>query len=151
MNGDEWNNLFKWSCLWFQVIEVALGPGDRLGIYDGVSTADTHIEFTSEHNEDWDRFYQFLFSSTNRVLVTLDTILLRSNHGFQLKVCPGKDFRKTSSNKNLFHITGPLWGEIVRHRWIPPQRPVTQSFDVFFYVHMNKRLNKQWRRRWLET
>ena len=25
----------------------------------------------------------------------------------------------------------------------PAQRPVTQSFDVFFDLHMNKRLSKQ--------
>ena len=31
------------------------------------------------------------------------------------------------------------------------QRPVTQSFDVFFDLRLNKRLTKQSRRRWLET
>ena len=25
----------------------------------------------------------------------------------------------TSSNGNIFHITGPLWGEFTGHRWIP--------------------------------
>ena len=33
----------------------------------------------------------------------------------------------------------------------PAQRPVTQSFDVAFDLCLNKRLNKQSRRRWLET
>ena len=33
----------------------------------------------------------------------------------------------------------------------PSQRPVTQSFDVFFDLRQNKRLSKQSRRRWLET
>ena len=32
-----------------------------------------------------------------------------------------------------------------------PQRPVTRSFDVFFYLRLNKRLCKQSRRRWFET
>ena len=32
----------------------------------------------------------------------------------------------------------------------PSQRPVTQSFDVFFDQHLNKRLGKQSRRRWFE-
>ena len=31
------------------------------------------------------------------------------------------------------------------------QRPVTRSFDVFFYLHQNKRLSKQSRHRWFET
>ena len=32
----------------------------------------------------------------------------------------------------------------------PSQRPVTRSFDVFFDLHLNKRLNKQSRRRWFQ-
>ena len=31
------------------------------------------------------------------------------------------------------------------------QRPVTPSFDVFFYLRLNKRLCKQSRRRWFDT
>ena len=33
----------------------------------------------------------------------------------------------------------------------PLQRPVTRSFAVFFDLRLNKRLNKQSRRRWFET
>ena len=33
----------------------------------------------------------------------------------------------------------------------PSQRPVTRSFDVFFDLHPNKRLSKQWRGWWFET
>ena len=33
----------------------------------------------------------------------------------------------------------------------PAQRPVTRSFDVFFDLHPNKRLCKQWRGWWFET
>ena len=33
----------------------------------------------------------------------------------------------------------------------PTQRPVTQSFDVFFDLHLNKRLSKQSRGWWFET
>ena len=33
----------------------------------------------------------------------------------------------------------------------PSQRPVTRSFDIFFDLRPNKRLNKQLRRRWFET
>ena len=33
----------------------------------------------------------------------------------------------------------------------PAQRPVTQSFDVFFDLRPNKRLNKQWWGWWFET
>ena len=33
----------------------------------------------------------------------------------------------------------------------PAQRPVTRSFDVFFHLHLNKRLSKQPRGWWFET
>ena len=33
----------------------------------------------------------------------------------------------------------------------PPQRPVTRSFDVFFGLRLNKRLNKQSRLQWFKT
>ena len=38
----------------------------------------------------------------------------------------------TSSNGNIFRVAGLLCGEFTGHRWIPSQRPVTGSFDVFF-------------------
>ena len=49
----------------------------------------------------------------------------------------------TSSNGNIFRVTGPLCGEFTGPRWIPTQRPVTQSFDVYFDLRKNKRLGKQ--------
>ena len=39
----------------------------------------------------------------------------------------------------------PVTGEF------PPQRPMTQSFYIFFYLRLNKQLSKQSRRRWFET
>ena len=57
----------------------------------------------------------------------------------------------TSSNGNIFHITGPLWGNPPVTGGFPSQRPVTQSFDVFFELCVNKRWNKQSRCRWFET
>ena len=57
----------------------------------------------------------------------------------------------TSSNGNIFRVTGPWWGEFTGHWWFPSQRPVTRSFGVFFDLRLNKRLSKQLRRRWFET
>ena len=57
----------------------------------------------------------------------------------------------TSSNGNIFRVTGPLCGETTGHRWTPPsQRPVARSFDVFFDLRLKKRLSKHSRRRWFE-
>ena len=49
----------------------------------------------------------------------------------------------TSSNGNIFRVTGPLCGEFTGHGEFPTQRPVTRSFDGFFDLRLNKQLSKQ--------
>ena len=49
----------------------------------------------------------------------------------------------TSSNGNIFHVTGHLCGEFTGLRWIPAQRPVMRCFEVFFDLCLNKWLRKQ--------
>ena len=50
---------------------------------------------------------------------------------------------RTSSNGNIFRVTGPLCGEFTGPGEFPTQKPVTRSFDVFFDLRLNKRLSKQ--------
>ena len=57
----------------------------------------------------------------------------------------------TSSNKNIFRVTGPLYGEFTGPGELPAQMPVTRSFDVFFDLGLNKRLSKQSRGWWFEA
>ena len=57
----------------------------------------------------------------------------------------------TSSNGNIFGVTGHLCGEFTGPGEFPLQRPVTRSFDVFFDVCLNKRLSKQSWGWWFET
>ena len=57
----------------------------------------------------------------------------------------------TSSNGNIFRVTGPLCGEFTGPGEFPTQRPVARSFDVFFDLRRNKRLNKQPWGWWFET
>ena len=57
----------------------------------------------------------------------------------------------TSSNGNIFRVTGPLCGEFTGPGEFPTQRPVTRSFHVFFDLRLNKRLSKQSRGWWFET
>ena len=57
----------------------------------------------------------------------------------------------TSSNENIFRVTGfcernpPLTGGF------PSQRPVTRNSDVFFDLCLNKWLSKHSTRQWFET
>ena len=50
----------------------------------------------------------------------------------------------TSSNRNIFGVTGHLCGEFTGPRWtpgdFPAQRPVTRGFDVFFDLRLDNRL-----------
>ena len=68
----------------------------------------------------------------------------------------------TSSNGNVFRVTGHLCGEFTA--WLaicagnspgagefPAQRPMTRSFDVFCDLRLNKRLSKQSWGWWFET
>ena len=44
----------------------------------------------------------------------------------------------TSSNGDIFRVTGHLCGEFTGPGEFPAQRPVTRSFDVFFDLRLNK-------------
>ena len=93
----------------------------------------------------------------------LECILRWCAHWYSYRTCGGGVFKfyiywmhhhyytmMTSSNGNVFHITGHLCQEFTGHWWIPAQMPVTGSFDVFFDLHINKRLSKQWWGWWFE-
>ena len=60
-------------------------------------------------------------------------------------------YMMTSSNGNIFRVTGHLCGEFTGPGEIPAQRPVTWSFDVYFDLRPNKRLSKQSLGWWFET
>ena len=49
------------------------------------------------------------------------------------------NYMLTSSNGNIFRVTGPLCGEFTSDRLIT----LTKASDVFFDQHLNKRLSKQ--------
>ena len=57
----------------------------------------------------------------------------------------------TSSNGNIFRVTGPLCGEFTGPGEFPAQRPVTRSFDVVFDLRLNTQLSKQPWGWWFET
>ena len=52
------------------------------------------------------------------------------------------DTTMTSSNGNIFRVTGPLCGEFTGPGEFPTQRPVARSSDVFFDLRLNKWLSK---------
>ena len=57
----------------------------------------------------------------------------------------------TSSNGNIFRVTGPLCGKFTGPGELPTHWPVTRSFDVFFDLRLNKWLSQQPWGWWFET
>ena len=47
-------------------------------------------------------------------------------------------FMMTSSNGNIFRVTGPLWGEFTRHRWIP----LTKASDAELWCFLWSKFGK---------
>ena len=68
---------------------------------------------------------------------------------YELVISSSVYFMMTSSNGDIFRVTGLLCGEFTGE--FPSQRPVTRNFDVFIDLYLNKRLTKQSRRWWFET
>ena len=40
----------------------------------------------------------------------------------------------TSSNGNIFRVTGPVWGEFTGHRWIPLKKASDMELWWFFFI-----------------
>ena len=89
----------------------------------------------------WHRVYIYIFKYTSK----LRWLVVRPIPGdccahTTVRFVQAKYVMMTSSNGNIFRVTGHLCGP----GEFRTQKPVTRSFDVFFDVRLNKRLSKQW-------
>ena len=57
----------------------------------------------------------------------------------------------TSSNGNIFRVTGHLCEEFTGRRWIPRTKASDAELSCFLWSALNKRLSKQWQGWWFET
>ena len=80
-----------------------------------------------------------------RQAATSDWIAFALGRCTTSKVVSTKTYMIASLDANIFGVTGLLWRGIHRSPVNSPQkkRSVTPSFDVFFDLRLNKRLNKQ--------
>ena len=53
------------------------------------------------------------------------------------------DILMTSSNWNIFCVTGPLCGEFTGHRWIPHTNASDAELLCFLDLYLNKRVNNR--------
>ena len=62
-----------------------------------------------------------------------------------------RNFMMTSSNADIFRVTGHLCEEFTGLQWIPRTKASDAEFDVFFDLRLNQRLSKQSWGWWFET
>ena len=95
--------------------------------------------------------YLLVFSWMSSLAFTNANVPKKQSWWMWIKLIGSKSYTRTSPHGNIFPVTGSLWGESTGQRWIPSQRPVMQSIDVFFDQCLNLWLGKQSIRWWLET
>ena len=116
--------------------------------HENINALNHGIRITKSHS------FGFLFNQN----LALESFALVISSGFCLNrihrvvcftiVCGSM---MTSSNGNIFRVTGPLCGEFTGPGEFPTQRPVTRGFDVFVDLRLYKRLSKQPWGWWFET
>ena len=97
-------------------------------------------KYNSKLNKYYGSSCYYQWQNAYQLLIQLRTLSVDTNRNMM-----------TSSNGNIFRVTGPLCGEFTGRRWIPRTKPVTRSFDIFFDLRLNKQLNKQSWGWWFET
>ena len=80
--------------------------------------------------------------STHKYALPLFPKLINT-HSKRKGMWQGRSYMMTSSNGNIFRVTGPLCGEVTGPGEFPLQWPVTRSFDALFDLRLNKQLSKQ--------
>ena len=83
--------------------------------------------------------------------ISRNTVVWKDKHASSLDSIVITVYMMTSSNGNIFRVTGPLCGEFTGPGEFPTQRQVTWSLDVFFDLCLNKPLSKQSWGWWFET
>ena len=96
----------------------------------------------------WYYYLVYIYNEKNDKSIIIHYEITDFSYYHYRYIIDDKQYMMTSSNGNIFHVTGPLWGETTGG--FPSQRPVTWNFDVFFDLCLNKRLSKQSGCWWLE-
>ena len=97
---------------------------------------------------DYNHIEMCSYGSISHINISLGNSLVPSGNG---ALHESMLMMMTSSNGNIFRVSGPLCGEFTGPGEFLAQRPVTRSFDVFFDLRPNKWLSKQPRWWWFET
>ena len=83
--------------------------------------------------------------------ITCDVTVMYNAQMVILYLTPWMLFMMTSSNGNMFRVTGHLCGEFTGLRWIPHTKASDAELYVFFDFRLNKRISKHSWGWWFET
>ena len=61
------------------------------------------------------------------------------------------NFVMTSSNGNIFRVTGPLWGESTGHQWIPLIKVSDAELSSFLWSEPQQTVEQTMETRWFDT
>ena len=92
----------------------------------------------------------FRICSRLQEILILDPCFWRSTPWF-MHMADGTYAMMTSSNRNIFRVTGLLSGEFTGHRRIPLTKASDAELWCFLWAVPEKQLSKISRRRWFET
>ena len=90
-------------------------------------------------------FYEKIQCSQKMLIPWLPSLSLLGLMGHQ-QLC-----MMTSSNGNIFRVTGHLCGEFIGQRWILRTKASDAELRCFLWSAMKKRLSKQWWGWWFQT
>ena len=86
-------------------------------------------------------------NSTNDTPATVGETIKKSPASCE---CQWNHFMMTSSNGNLFRVTGHLCREFTSHRWIPCTKASGTELWCFLWSAPSKLLSRQWRNWWFQ-
>ena len=130
----EWFKCVDWVTFYQTYGEAIFDPCNSSGLEKTMCDTDKLLASCDMSTTNW-----FLFWARQDYIASPQSQI-------DIKYCLSMGvYMMTSSNGNIFRVTGPLCREF------PTQRPVTRSFDVFFDLRLNKPLSKQSWGWWFET
>ena len=80
-----------------------------------------------------------IWKKADHVMVTMYIATITWSASFQILIM------MTSSNGNIFHVTGLSCGEFIGHRWIPGTKASDVKLWCFLWSASEPQLRKQWR------
>ena len=92
-----------------------------------------------------------LHQSTPYLLQLWCNVFVMDLRRWQTQFIPSLMGMMTSSNGNIFHVTGLMWGETSGHRWFPLTKACDAELWWFLWSATQKTVEQTMESRWFDT